>query len=72
VLVATLLHFPELEPELELLRSERNVGLTEDQVDALCIRMHVTSDTLALQVLPLVTHSLLMVRGSSSGGSLCH
>jgi hypothetical protein len=72
VLVATLLHFPELEPELELLRSERNVGLTEDQVDALCTRMHVTSDTLVLQVLPSVTHSLLMVHGSSSGGSLCH
>jgi hypothetical protein len=72
VLVATLLHFPELEPELELLRSERNVGLTEDQVDALCTRMHVTSDTLVLQVLPSATHSLLMVRGSSSGGSLCH
>jgi hypothetical protein len=30
-LVAALLHFPELEAELELLRSVRNVDLMEDQ-----------------------------------------
>jgi UDP-N-acetylenolpyruvoylglucosamine reductase len=34
-LVAALLHFSELETELELLGSGRNVALIEDQVDAL-------------------------------------
>jgi hypothetical protein len=33
-LVAALSHFPELGPELELLGSGCNAGLTEDQVDA--------------------------------------
>jgi hypothetical protein len=34
-LVATLSHFPKLEPELELLESEHSTDLTEDQVDGL-------------------------------------
>jgi hypothetical protein len=34
-LVATLPHFPELKTELELLWSERNADLIEDQADAL-------------------------------------
>jgi hypothetical protein len=34
-LVVTLLHFLELEAELEVLGSGRNADLTEDQVDAL-------------------------------------
>jgi hypothetical protein len=37
VLVATLSHFLELKTDLELLRSGRDAGLTEDQVDALWI-----------------------------------
>jgi hypothetical protein len=35
VLGTALSHFPELDTELELLRSGRNTGLMEDQVDAL-------------------------------------
>jgi hypothetical protein len=34
-LVTTLLHFLELEAELELLRFGHNATLTEDQVDGL-------------------------------------
>jgi hypothetical protein len=34
-LAALVLHFPEWEPELELLGSGRNADLAEDQVDAL-------------------------------------
>jgi hypothetical protein len=34
-LVDTVLHFPELDLDLEWLRSERSVGLTEDEVDTL-------------------------------------
>jgi hypothetical protein len=34
-LVTTLSHFPELKSKLELLGSGRNVGLTDDQADAL-------------------------------------
>jgi hypothetical protein len=34
-LVATVLHFSELKPELELLGSEHNPNLTEDEADAL-------------------------------------
>jgi hypothetical protein len=37
VLVATMSHFPELKTELEVLRSERNADLTEDDSDALWI-----------------------------------
>jgi hypothetical protein len=32
LLVAAVLHFPELDVELEMLGSGRNVGLTEDEV----------------------------------------
>jgi hypothetical protein len=35
VLTASLLHFPELETELEKLGSGRNVDLIEGQLDAL-------------------------------------
>jgi hypothetical protein len=34
-LVATVSHFPELDADLEVLRSRHNVGLTEGEVDAL-------------------------------------
>jgi hypothetical protein len=36
-LVATLLHFPELEAEQEVLGSRRNTDLMKDQMDALWI-----------------------------------
>jgi hypothetical protein len=58
-LVTTLSHFLELEAELELLRSERNVGLTEDWVDALWILARLASDLLASHILPSVAHDPL-------------
>jgi hypothetical protein len=56
-LVTALSYFPELDAELELLRSGCNADVTEDQVDALLTRVHVASDSLALHVLPLFSHS---------------
>jgi hypothetical protein len=56
-LVAALSHFLELKSELELLSSKRNVDLTEDQVDALCDKVRVVSDSLASHIPPSVTHS---------------
>jgi hypothetical protein len=53
-LITTLLHFLELEVELELLGSGHNAALTEDQVDTLWLLAHRISDLLALHVLPLV------------------
>jgi hypothetical protein len=35
VLVAAMLHFPELKTKLEVLGSRRNVDLTKDEADAL-------------------------------------
>jgi hypothetical protein len=35
ILVAVVLHFPELDADLEVLGSRRNVGLMEDEADAL-------------------------------------
>jgi hypothetical protein len=56
-LVAALSHFPELETELELLGSTCNAVLMEDRVDALWILACLTSDSLALYVLPSVPNS---------------
>jgi hypothetical protein len=47
MLVATLSHFLELKYELELLWSELNVDLTNDQVDALWPFVSVASVSLA-------------------------
>jgi hypothetical protein len=55
VLVTALLHFLELEAELELLGTGHNVALMEDQVDALWILARSASDLLVSHVLPLVT-----------------
>jgi hypothetical protein len=44
MLVTTLSHLPELEAELELLRSSYNTALMEDQVDALWILARRTSN----------------------------
>jgi hypothetical protein len=56
-LVAALLHFLELEPELQLLRSMHNVGLMEDKVDALWTLVRVASESLASHIVPLVTRN---------------
>jgi hypothetical protein len=53
-LVAALLHFLELNVELELLGSGHNRDLTEDQVDVLSTWVHVALDSLALHVFPSV------------------
>jgi hypothetical protein len=46
-LVAILLHFPELETEVELLGFGRGTDLSDDQADALRQLISVTSDSLA-------------------------
>jgi hypothetical protein len=46
-LVAVLSHFPELKSKLELLESERNADLSDDQADALWPLVSTTSDSLA-------------------------
>jgi hypothetical protein len=67
-----LSHFPELEHELELLRSRRNADLMEDQADALWAQVLTASDSLVSHALPLVARNPLDGEGTSSGGSLCH
>jgi hypothetical protein len=49
-LVAILSHFPELEPELELLESGRDVDQSNDQADALWPLVSVVSDSLVLLI----------------------
>jgi hypothetical protein len=56
-LITALLHFPKLEPKLELLGSGRNVDLTKSQLDALCTRMRQASESLSLSVLPSDTRN---------------
>jgi hypothetical protein len=71
-LVVTLLHFPKIELELELLRFEHNTDLKKDLADALeawCVRPQTR--WLRTFLLRLLT-ALLMAQGSSSGGSLRH
>jgi hypothetical protein len=70
-LVAALSHFLELEAELELLGSGCNADLTYDQADALWTWVCVASDSLASHVPSSDATTLLIVRGSSSSGSLC-
>jgi hypothetical protein len=53
-LIATLSYFPELEAEIELLRSERNMVLMECQVDTLWILARPASDLLTSLDLPSV------------------
>jgi hypothetical protein len=53
-LAAIVFHFPELEAELELLGSEHNADLAEDQVDALWTWMRQPSKLLAAFVPPAV------------------
>jgi hypothetical protein len=55
-LATALLHFPEIETELELLGSGRNADLMEDQVDALWTQACQASESLALFIPQLVAH----------------
>jgi hypothetical protein len=59
-LVAALLHFPELEAELELLRSVRNVDLMEDQWKPSGPK-RLVSNSLVSYILPSATHGSLNV-----------
>jgi hypothetical protein len=49
-MVIVLSHFPDLETELELLKSGRGADLSNDQVDALWPLVSMASDSLALLV----------------------
>jgi hypothetical protein len=55
-LVAAVSHFLELEAELELLGSGRNVDLKEDQVDALWTQTRQASEPLVAFIPPSVAH----------------
>jgi hypothetical protein len=46
-LVATMLHFPELDTDLEVLVFGRCTRLIEDEVDSLWSRVHAIADSLA-------------------------
>jgi hypothetical protein len=49
-LVSIESHLPELKTELKVLRSGCSTDLTEDEPDALWIRVHVASDSLVSHV----------------------
>jgi hypothetical protein len=49
-LVTAVSHFLELKTELEVLGSRHNVDLTEDEADAMWIRMCMASNSLASHV----------------------
>jgi hypothetical protein len=55
-LVAVVSHFPKLKPELELLRSEHNADLTEDEVDTLWTWVRAGSDSLASYVPSVIAY----------------
>jgi hypothetical protein len=57
VLVNALFHFSELNSELELLESGRNMDLTEDQANALWTLMCTASDSLASNIPSSVARS---------------
>jgi hypothetical protein len=69
-LVAAVLHFPDLGTDLEVLGTERNMGLKEDEVNALWSRVHAAADSLRRTFLLRLPVTLLTAWGSS-GGSLC-
>jgi hypothetical protein len=56
-LVATVSHFSELKTELEVLESKPCADLTEGEVDALWIWVHVASDSLTSHVPSSVVHN---------------
>jgi hypothetical protein len=49
-------HFPELKSELELLGSERNADLIEDEADGLWTHVNTTSNSLVSYVPSSVAH----------------
>jgi hypothetical protein len=57
MLADTVLHFSEMDAELEVLGPECNAGLTEDKVDALWSRVRMAADSLALHIPSLVARN---------------
>jgi hypothetical protein len=55
-LATAVTHFPELGADVELLRSERNMDLMEDQVDALWTQTRQSSESLVAFIPPSVAH----------------
>jgi hypothetical protein len=52
-----VLHFPELDADLEVLGSERSAGLIDNEVDALWSHMCVAADSLSSHVPSVVAHN---------------
>jgi hypothetical protein len=69
-LTVTLVHFPELEPEMELLGSGCNADLTEGQLDALWDQMRHASESLALNIPLSIARDSLMTVTSTIGESI--
>jgi hypothetical protein len=57
-LITTLSHILKLEDELEMIESDRNAALREDQMDALWNLAGPSLDLLASHVLPSVARGL--------------
>jgi hypothetical protein len=57
VLTATLLYFPEMEADLELLGSGYNADLMSYEMEALWTQTHWASESLSSRVHPLAAHS---------------
>jgi hypothetical protein len=55
-LVAALSHFPELEPELELLGPGQDANLSDSQANALWPLVSMASDSLAFLIPSLLAH----------------
>jgi hypothetical protein len=56
-MTAILSHFPELEPELELLRSGYNADLMKDEMEAFWTRTRRASKSLSSRVPSSAAHS---------------
>jgi hypothetical protein len=69
VLVAAVLHFPELDADLEVLGSKHSAGLIDDEVDALWSHVRATRTRWRCTFLLRSPVTLLTTWGSS-GGSL--
>jgi hypothetical protein len=69
-LTVALVHFPELEPEMELHGSGCNADLTEGQLDALWDQMRHALESLALNIPLSIARDSLMTVTSMIGESI--
>jgi hypothetical protein len=58
-LVAIVSHFPELDADLEVLRSRHNTRLAENEVDVLWSQVRASTDSVASHVPPSIDHKPL-------------